>query len=199
MNTIKISLFMIISLFFLSCTQENSTQYSEISEDPLFSEYMSNIELLLEQEGKPEVSNLNLSAKEIEEEFKNSDNLEESLGKYVENADYVLESLRSAYSLAIELKDRYPEISDSDFDVTQLVEANVGISSLYKGGDACLRQHTIDIDSCKTQALVGAAVCGLSSATIVGALACGAGVVAYRSICGSTAEKTYENCRSKNN
>src|SRR5690625_6115611 len=100
MNTIKISLFMIISLFFLSCTQKNSIQYSEISEDPLFSEYMSNIELLLEQEGKPEVSNLNLSAKEIEEEFKNSDNLEESLGKYVENADYVLESLRSAYSLA---------------------------------------------------------------------------------------------------
>src|SRR5690625_1132801 len=104
MNTIKISLFMIISLFFLSCTQENSTQYSEISEDPLLSEYMSNMELLLDQAGKPEVSNLNLSAKEIEEEFKNSDNLEESLGKYVENADYVLESLRSAYSLAIELK-----------------------------------------------------------------------------------------------
>src|SRR5690625_583786 len=132
MNTIKISLFMIISFFFLSCTQKNSIQYSEISEDPLFSEYMSNIELLLEQEGKPEVSNLNLSAKEIEEEFKNSDNLMESLGKYVENPDYVLESLRSAYSLAIELKDRYPEISDSDFDVTQLVEDNVGISSLYK-------------------------------------------------------------------
>src|SRR5690625_5500032 len=76
--------------------------------------------------------------------------------------------------MAIEHKDRYPEISDSDFDVTKLVEANVGISSLYKGGDACLRQHTIDIDSCKTQALVGAAVCGLSSATIVGAMACGA-------------------------
>src|SRR5690625_2937841 len=134
MNTIKISLFMIISLFFLSCTQENSTQYSEISEDPLFSEYMSNIELLLEQEGKPEVSNLNLSAKEIEEVFKNSDNLEESLGKYVDNADYVLESLRSAYSLSIELKDRYPEISDSDFDVTQLVEANVGRSEERRVG-----------------------------------------------------------------
>src|SRR5690625_1628892 len=131
MNTIKISLFMIISLFFLSCTQKNSIQYSEISEDPLFSEYMSNIELLLEQEGKPEVSNLNLSAKEIEEEFKNSDNLMESLGKYVENPDYVLESLRSAYSLAIELKDRYPEISDSDFDVTQLVEANVEIGRAH--------------------------------------------------------------------
>ena len=199
MNTIKIFLFMIISLFFLSCTQKNSIQYSEISEDPLFSEYMSNMELLLDQAGKPKVSNLNLSAKEIEEEFINSDNLEESLGKYVENADYVLESLRSAYSLAIELKDRYPEISDSDFDVTQLVESNVGISSLYKGGDACLRQHTVDIDSCKSKAVVGAAVCGLSSATIVGALACGAGVVVYRSICGSTADKTYENCRSKNN
>src|SRR5690625_8038270 len=87
---------------------------------------MSSVESLREQEGKTEVSNLNLSAKEIEEEFKNSDNLMESLGKYVENPDYVLESLRSAYSLAIELKDRYPEISDSDFDVTQLVEANVG-------------------------------------------------------------------------
>src|SRR5690625_2645731 len=122
MNTIKISLFMIISLFFLSCTQENSTQYSEISEDPLLSEYMSNMELLLDQAGKPEVSNVNLSATEIEEEVKNSDNLEKSVGKHVENADYVLERLRSAYSLYIELKYRYPEISDSDFDVTQLVE-----------------------------------------------------------------------------
>src|SRR5690625_5889410 len=144
---------------------------------------MSSVESLREQEGKIEVSKLNLRANEIEEAFKNSDNLMESLGKYVENPDYVLEILRAAYSLAIEFKDRYPEISDSDFDVTQLVEANVGISSLYKGGDACLRQHTIDIDSCKTQALVGAAVCGLSSATIVGAMACGAVVVTYRSIC----------------
>src|SRR5690625_8041656 len=81
MNTIKNALFMIMSLLLLSCTQENSTQYSEISEDPLLSEYMSNMELLLDQAGKPEVSNLNLSAKEIEEEFNNSDNLEESLGR----------------------------------------------------------------------------------------------------------------------
>src|SRR5690625_1528219 len=117
MNTIKISLFMIISLFFLSCTQNNSIQYSENSEDPFFSEYMSNIELLLEQEGKPEVSNLNLSAKEIEEEFKNSDNLMESLGKYVENPDYVLESLRSSYSLAIDIIVIYRVISDYVFDL----------------------------------------------------------------------------------
>lgn len=198
MNTIKTSLLIIISLLLLSCTQKNSIQYSEIAEDPLFSEYMSNMELLLGQAGKPGAINLNLSAKEIQVEFERSDNLMESLGKYVENPDYVLESLRSTYTLAQKLQDKYPEINDSEFDKVQLIETNIGFSSQFKSSDACLRQHNIDMDSCKSQALVGAAVCGLSTPTIVGAMACGAAVVAYRSICGSTADKTYENCTSDN-
>lgn len=56
------------------------------------------------------------------------------------------------------------------------------------------RQYDTDIAECKTNALIGAWACGLTAATLLGALGYGAAVIAYRASCGFFAERAFDNC-----
>lgn len=72
----------------------------------------------------------------------------------------------------------------------------VNDSKQMRFADNCDNQYQNDIQTCQETALVEAAFCGLLSPTILGALGCGAGVVALRVVCGRAAERTRDTCKS---
>lgn len=194
MKLANITLIALLATLVFSCDQTTTQQYGDITEDPLFTEYSNEMETLVANVHPKENINLNLTYQQIKVEFEQSNDLTKTLGKYVENPEFYIERMRSAYLKAQTLQKRYPEIQDPNFNTSRLINIESTTNFALKGDGSCKQQYDTDIAECKTNALIGATACGLGAATLVGALACGAGVVAYRSACGYFADRSFANC-----
>lgn len=194
MKQVKFKLIPLLAIFVFSCEQTSIQEYGHITEDPLFIEYKNEIESLIKNVQPKENINLNLTNKQIKEEFEQSDDIMKTLGNYVENSEYYIEKMHSAYLKAQILQKRYPEVQDRSFVTTSYINPGLTANFVLAEDESCRKQYDTDIAECKTNALIGAAACGLSAATLVGALGCGAAVIAYRASCGFFAERAFDNC-----
>lgn len=188
----KLSLIVLLTIFVISCDQSSIQEYSNITEDPLYIEYSNELESLFTNTKPKENLSLNLSKKEILDEFEQTDDITKTLGKYLENPEFYIEKMRSVYLKAQILKERYPEVEDPSSIKTSYAKM------AYSGDAACYQQNQTDISECNTTAYAGAAICGWTAPTLGGALACGAAVIAYREICAYYANRTFDNCSLAN-
>lgn len=192
MKRTKFSLVVLLVIFLFSCDQSSIQEYSDITEDPLYIEYSNEIESLFTDVQPKDNLNLNLTKKQILDEFEQSDDITKTLGKYLENPEFYIEKMRSVYLKAQILKERYPEVEDPSSIKTSYTKM------AYAGDAACYQQYQTDISECNATAYLGAAICGWTAPTLGGALACGAAVIAYREICDYYANRTWENCSLAN-
>lgn len=194
MKIINYTLIAFLAILLFSCDQTTTQQYGDITEDPLFIDYSNEMEALVANVQPKENINVNLTSEQINVEFEQSNDLTKSLGKYVDNPEYYIERLRSSYLKAQALQKKYPEIQDPSFNLISLINPKSTSTFALKGDGSCRQQYDSDIAECKTNALIGAAACGLGAATLVGALGCGAVVIAYRASCGFFADRAFDNC-----
>jgi hypothetical protein len=79
----------LLAILVFSCEQTVTQEYKDITEDPLFIEYSNDMETLVANVQPKESINPILTNQQIMSEFERSDDITETLGKYVENPDFL--------------------------------------------------------------------------------------------------------------
>ena len=164
----------------------------------MFSEYQSTINSVASDVEPVEGLAVNqMSKANIRDKFENYDNLEVTLGKYIENPGMYLDKMESAYQMGQILKEKYPEDVDAYLATGLIINSSPFILTASAGMmNKCDTQFNTDVQFCKEVAMIAAVGCGLTAWTLGGALICGGAVIATRVACGKHALNSHANCIS---
>lgn len=166
----------------------------QLNQDELFVEYIESIKIML-IESESNLKNFD-DYENILSQIEELD-YEENLSRIFKNPDAFINKIVEINQKSYALKKMYPELSKMEegqlyekikISTVSLLDTNIN----YRGG--CGAAYASDKQACDEAALVGAAVCGLSAATLIGALGCGAAVIVGHNICVRHAERNYGIC-----
>jgi len=132
----------------------------------------------------------------------NDDEIIEVINSSFESPDEVITKLRTFEKSVIEFKSSHESFYKLDISQREnvLMESmNIDLilsdNSNARVNGECEDQRDNDKQTCAEGSYVAAAGCGLLSPTLVGALACGAFVIAADVVCHRAAERDYETCK----
>ncbi|MCC5931297.1 MAG: hypothetical protein JJU28_18760 [Cyclobacteriaceae bacterium] len=138
-------------------------------------------------QGLKELQNYDEISMVIKQNFKEPHIVLNQLDQYMRS----LNNFRQIHSEFYEL-----EYDSREFLILELFSNH----TFYQNSQArvngiCEDQLSNDKQNCFEAALVAAGVCGLFTPTLIGALACGAGVIAADAVCHRAAERNYNTCK----
>ena len=196
---------MIFGLF--SCNQEEPTVKGNILErflaDPLSTEYLSSIDDIWKSELIIRNGNDANTARLLE--LQDEADLKNYLRNQYENSDELYELIMEFGSLAMQVREKYPELVLLDEnEKANFLKEYFSKSSEKKNGEnarvmeICTEQLESSLDACRQGATVSAVGCGVLSPTIFAAAVCGVSTLAGLEICNDAAWDSFSICIKSN-
>lgn len=200
---------LIISFCIFSCLESDLSvtisseqdQIDKLSKNENFVQYVVKMQELLIFDKKEDFNSIELIS-----DFSNINSINDFYSKIRKHYKYpedVIKTLEEINTLTLAVKKENKNLMLFNHDELDII-LNSSVNKIIieadkksKNGKAgqCEAQMASDKDTCFSYALIGAATCGLTLPTLIGAAACYAGVMAADIVCHTQAENNYKICK----